>query len=167
MGGNYRINDRSNAYLNFTSETERPDLNSRGRYSTAVTGTRYRVTDQMAVYGETKSTQGAGPESLVQAFGIDLAPNDRWTYGLKGEWGTVSDPVSGDLMRYAVGLTAAYKLEKTSFSSGLEYRNESRPDIDRQVWFIRNALSYQINPSWRLFGKANFSVSSNSNGALL
>ena len=165
VGGNYRVNDRSNAYLTFTSETERPDLNSRGRYSTAVTGTRYRITDQMAVYGETKSTQGAGPESLVQAFGIDLAPNDRWTYGLKGEWGTVSDPVSGDLKRYAAGLTAAYKLGKTSYSSGLEYRNESRADMDRQVWLIRNALSYQTTPSWRMFCKANLSVSSNSKGA--
>jgi hypothetical protein len=165
IGGDYRINDRSNAYLSYTTETERPDLNSRGRYSTAVAGSKYRVSDQMAVYGETKSTHGAGPESLVQAFGLDLSPNDRWTYGLKGEWGVVSDPATGDLRRRAVGLTAAYKKDKTTYGGGLEYRNETGTGIDRQVWLVRNALTYQTTPSWRLFGKANFSLSSNSKGA--
>ncbi len=164
LGGDYRINDRSNAYLTFTSENERPDLNMRGRYTTAVSGTRYRVNDQMAVYGETKSTAGSGAESLVQAFGIDLSPNDRWTYGIKGEWGTVSDPVAGDLERRAVGVTAAYKKGKISYGGGLEYRNESGTTIDRQIWLVRNAISYQSTPNWRLFGKANFSFSNNNKG---
>jgi outer membrane protein OmpA-like peptidoglycan-associated protein len=165
LGGEYRVSDRSNVYLTFTSETERPDLNSRGRYTTGVAGTRYRVSDQMAVYGETKSTHGSGPESLVHAFGIDLAPNDRWTYGMKGEWGTVSDPASGDLERRAVGLTASYKQGKTNYGGGLEYRNETGTGVDRQIWLIRNALSYQAAPSWRLFCKANLSISSNNKGA--
>ena len=165
VGGEYRVSDRSNVYLTFTSETERPDLNSRGRYTTAVGGTRYRLTDQMAVYAETKSTHGAGPESLVHAFGIDLAPNDRWTYGLKGEWGIVSDPNSGDLKRRAVGVTAAYKHGKTTYGGSLEYRNEGGTGIDRQIWLIRNALTYQPDPSWRLFCKANLSISSNNQGA--
>ncbi|HEU0264207.1 MAG TPA: flagellar motor protein MotB, partial [Geobacterales bacterium] len=76
LGGDYRISDRSNLYLTYSSEVERPDVSSRGRYSTAVIGSRSRVTDQVAIYGETKSTQGAGPESLVHAFGLDLSPND-------------------------------------------------------------------------------------------
>jgi opacity protein-like surface antigen len=165
LGGEYRISDRSNVYLNFTSETERPDLNSRGRYTTAVAGTRYRVSDQMALYGETKSTHGAGPESLVHAFGLDLSPNDRWTYGVKGEWGIVSDPSSGDLQRRAMGGTVSYKQGRTSYGGGLEYRNDSGSGIDRQVWLIRSALSFQADPSWRLFCKANLSISSNSQGA--
>jgi len=165
VGGDYRINDRSNAYLNFTAETERPDVNSRGRYSTAVFGAKSRATDQMTVYGETKSTSGAGPESLVHAFGLDLSPNDKWTYGLKGERGTVSDPVAGDLRRWTAGVTAAYKHAKTSFGSGLEYRDETGTNGDRQIWLMRNALSYQATPDWRLLGKANFSLSDNSRGA--
>jgi hypothetical protein len=165
LGGEYRISDRSTAYLTYTSETERPDLNTRGRYSTAVAGSRYRVSDQMAVYGETKSTHGAGPESLVNAFGLDLSPNDRWTYGLKAEKGTVSDPVAGDLDRWALGLSAAYKRDKTTYGGAVEYRNETGTAGDRQVWLVRNALSYRMSPDWRLFGKANFSVSSNSGGA--
>jgi hypothetical protein len=33
------------------------------------------------------------------------------------------------------------------------------------VWLARNALSYQVSPDWRWFGKANFSVSTNTRGA--
>jgi hypothetical protein len=119
----------------------------------------------MAVYGETKSTSGAGPESLVHAFGLDLSPNDTWTYGLKGERGAISDPIAGDLRRWAAGVTAAYKQGKTSFGSGLEYRDETGTNGDRQIWLMRNSLSYQATPDWRLLGKANFSTSNNSRGA--
>jgi outer membrane protein OmpA-like peptidoglycan-associated protein len=165
LGGDYRINDRSNAYLNFTSETERADLNNRGRYTTAVAGTRYRVSDQMAIFSETKSTYGSGAESLVNAFGLDYAPTDRWTYGIKAEYGTISDSLSGDLKRRAVGVTAAYKWQKISYGGGLEYRNEDGTSGNRELWLLRNSLSFQADPSWRAFGKFNTSITSNSQGA--
>ncbi|RQW88898.1 MAG: OmpA family protein [Geobacter sp.] len=165
LGGDYRINDRSNAYLTFTSETERADLNSRGRYNTAVVGTRYRVSDQMAVFGETKSTHGSDAGSLVHAFGLDYAPTDRWTYGIKAEYGTISDQLSGDLERRAVGVTAAYKWLKINYGTGLEYRNDNGTAGDRDAWLLRNSLSYQADPSWRAFGKFDTSISSNSQGA--
>ena len=165
LSGEYRLNDRSNVYLGYTMETERPDSNIRGRYSTAVTGTKYRINDQMSLYGETKATHGAGPESLVNAFGLDLAPSDRWSYGLKGEWGTISDPVAGDLKRQAVGLSLGYKKDKIKYAGNLELRHEDGDAGHRTVWLMRNALSFQVDRTWRLFGKANFSVSDNSQGA--
>lgn len=170
IGGDYRINDRSSLYLTYTSETERPDLNSRGRYNTAIGGTKYRVSDQMSVFGETRSTHGAGAESLTHAFGLDLAATDRWTLGLKTEWGTISDEVSGDLDRRAIGITTSYKRDKITYGGGVEYRNEQGSNAltgvttDRDVWLVRNALSYQTAPDWRLLGKANFSFSSNNRG---
>jgi hypothetical protein len=163
--GDYRINDRSNVYLGYTMETERPDSNIRGRYGTAVTGTKYKVNDQMMLYGETKATHGSGPESLVNAFGIDLSPNDRWTYGIKAEWGLISDPAAGDLKRQTVGLSLGYKKDKTKYTGNLEYRHEDGTNGERNVWLVRNALSYQIDKEWRWFSKVNFSVSQNSRGA--
>jgi outer membrane protein OmpA-like peptidoglycan-associated protein len=163
LGGDYRVNDRSNVYLTYTMETERPDSNLRGRYGTAVIGTKYRISDQMAIYGETKSVHGAGPESLVNAFGLDLAPNDRWTYGIKSEWGVVNDPLAGDLRRQAVGLSAAYKKDLVKYAGNLEYRHENGTAGERHVWLMRNSLSYQVQKDWRLFAKANFSFSKNSN----
>jgi outer membrane protein OmpA-like peptidoglycan-associated protein len=165
LGGDYRIDDRSNVYLTYTQETERPDANWRGRYGTWVSGTSYKLSDQMAVFGETRATHGAGPESLTNAFGVDLAPDDRWTYGVKAEVGTISDPLAGDLHRHALGLSAAYKYERVKYAGSIEYRSEQGTTGNRLTWLMRNAFGYQVDPSWRLLGKLNFSTSTSSQGA--
>jgi outer membrane protein OmpA-like peptidoglycan-associated protein len=165
VGGDYRVNDRSNAYLNYTMETERPDSSYRGRYGTAVGGTKLRINDEVSVYGETKTTYGSGPESLVHAFGLDLSPNDRWTYGLKGEFGQLNDPVSGDLKRQSGGVSLSYKKEKTKYAGALEYRHEDGTSGDRHVWLVRNSLYYQVDKDWRWFSKLDFSISRNTRGA--
>ena len=152
--------------MTYQVESERPDDNTRGRYATAVTGATFRVSDQMNVFGETKATHGTGSESLVHAFGLDLSPNDRWTYGFKGDWGIVSDPLSGDLKRQGVGVSARLQegqdhLRKATSSSAHEEGSTGH----RNVWLMRNALGYQADPDWRWFGKLDFSLSSNSQGA--
>lgn len=165
LGGDYRVNDRSNVYLTYSMESQRPDTNARGRYSTAVTGTKYRISDEMAIYGETKATSGAGSESLVNAFGIDLSPNDRWTYGFKGEIGVVSDATAGDMKRQAAGFSLGYKKDKIKYAGNLEYRHEDGSTSERHVWLVRNSLSYQVDKDWRWFQKVNFSISRNNRGA--
>ncbi|MCE1225102.1 MAG: OmpA family protein [Geobacteraceae bacterium] len=165
LGGDYRVNDRSNVYLTYSMESQRPDTNARGRYSTAVTGTKYRISDEMAIYGETKATSGAGSESLVNAFGLDLSPNDRWTYGFKGEVGVVSDAVAGDLKRQVAGFSLGYKKDKIKYAGNLEYRHEDGSTSERHVWLVRNSLSYQVDKDWRWFQKVNFSISRNNRGA--
>lgn len=165
LGGDYRVNDRSSVYLTYSMESQRPDTNARGRYSTAITGAKYRVSDEMSIYGETRATHGAGSESLVNAFGIDLSPNDRWTYGIKGEVGVVSDAAAGDMRRQAAGFSLGYKKDKVKYAGSLEYRHEDGSTSERHVWLVRNSLSYQIAADWRLFQKVNFSISRNNRGA--
>ncbi|HMK44047.1 MAG TPA: hypothetical protein VK445_07920, partial [Dissulfurispiraceae bacterium] len=165
LSGDYRIDDRSNVYLTYTMETERPDSIYRGRMGTLVFGSAYKLSDQVRVYGESKWAQGAGPDSLVHAFGLDYSPNDRWTYGVKAEYGTISDEFAGDLKRKALGLSLAYKFEKTKLASALEYRDETGSLGDRHTWLMKNSLGYQVDPSWRLLGKFNFSYSDSSQGA--
>ena len=160
----YRISDRSNIYLTHTMETERPDSNYVGRYDNTVLGSRVQISDHVSVYDEARNARGAGPDSLTNAFGVDLAPNDRWTYGLKFEAGTVSDPLAGDLTRRAAALGVGYKLERTRFTSNLEYRNEDGTAGERKTWLSRNTGAYQFSPDWRLIGKFNFSVSKASAG---
>src|SRR5208283_2431321 len=115
-------------------------------------------------YTESRWVSGAGPNSLVQAFGLDYAPNDRWTYGIKGEVGEVNDEVEGDLKRYALGLSTAYKFEGLKYASALEYRNEYGTLEKRETWLMKNSAGYQVTPSWRLIGKFNFSYSDSSLG---
>ncbi len=166
LGADYRISDRSNAYLNYVLETENPNYAYRGRTGTWVSGSEYRVSEGLRLFGENRISHGAGPESLTQAFGVDLAPNDRWHYGAKLEVGTLSDPLAGDLDRRAVGISVGYKEGRTKYTGSLEFRKEdSTLSGDRQTWLTRNTLGYQLDPAWRLLGKFNLSRSNNSRGA--
>ncbi|RME36071.1 MAG: OmpA family protein [Gammaproteobacteria bacterium] len=168
LGIDYLVSDRSNAYLNYELESEKPDGYSRGSTGTWVTGADYRISDRARVFGENRIsiTNGSGPESLTHAFGVDLAPTDRWSYGVKVEKGRISDPLSGDLKRTALALSAGYHHEKTRYAGTLEYRTEDHSSgNDRQVILMRNTLGYQVDPAWRLLGKLNFSFSDNSQGA--
>ncbi len=173
LGADYRLSDRSNAYLTYGMETDNPNNAYRGRQGTWVSGSSMRVSDEVRVFGELRSANGAGPQSLTQAFGLDLSPNDRWNYGAKAEFGTVSDPLAGDLKRKALGLSAGYKFERIKYSGNLEFRAEDGSSNtglgsvsnNRNVWLMRNTLSYIASPDWRLLGKANISRSSNSQGA--
>jgi hypothetical protein len=88
LGADYRLSDRSNAYMTYGMETDNPNNAYRGRQGTWVSGSSMRVSDEVRAFGETRATHGAGPQSLVQAFGLDLSPNDRWNYGVKAEFGT-------------------------------------------------------------------------------
>lgn len=166
LGGDYRLSDRSNAYLNYVVETETPDVAWRGRQGTWVSGSSTRVSDDLRVFGETRATHGAGPQGLSQAFGLDWAASDRWNYGVKGEVGDLSDPLAGDLKRRALGVAVGYKFEKIKYSGSVEWRDEKgNLTGSRTTWLVRNTLGYQASPEWRLLGKLNWSQSDNSQGA--
>jgi hypothetical protein len=122
----------------------------------------------MRLFGETRATNGAGPESLTQAFGVDLSPNDRWTIGVKSEYGTIADPLAGDLRRRALGFSTGYKYQGLKYSGNLEWRNDNGNLVgDRTTWLTRNTFGYQLSEAWRLLGKLNLSKSSNTQGAFL
>jgi len=166
IGGDWRIDDRSSAYLTYSMENERPDAAFRGRFSNLVSGTRYRLNDRAATFGETRWSTGAGPESLTHAFGLDYAPADRWTTGFKFETGKLSDPVAGDLERNAFGVSAAYRDDRTRLASALEYRQENgNATGERRTWLMRNSFGHQASAAWRMLGKLNFSFSSATGGA--
>jgi len=188
VSADYQVDERSTMYLAYTMETESADSNYAGRQATLTSGTHYRFTDQVGMFGETRWSEGAGPKSLTHAFGVDYAPNDRWTFGSKYETGTVSDPLSGDIKRDAVGLSAAFKREGLKYASAIEYRmdrgttlgvvngscltNDAAGDCggtavnnNRRTWLWKNQAQYQWTPAWRLLGKFNLSRSSNTQGA--
>ncbi|HEY4318395.1 MAG TPA: OmpA family protein [Herbaspirillum sp.] len=188
LSGDYQVDDRSTVYLTYTMETESQDNNYAGRQGTLTSGTHYRYSDQVGMFGETRWSEGAGPKSLTHAFGVDFAPDAHWTTGVKYETGTLSDPVSGDLKRNAVSLTAAYKYQDLKYTGALEYRTDKSTTLgsvagvcmtvdvdgnctsnsgssDRRTWLLKNSVQYQYDPAWRLLGKLNLSRSVASQGA--
>lgn len=168
FGADYRLSDRSTAYLTYTMETESTDIATLGRQGTLVSGASTRVSDQLRVFGEARGVRGAGPQSLTQAFGMDWSPNDRWNWGAKAEFGTVSDPLAGDLKRRALGGSVGYKEGGLKYSGNLEWRSD-RGNIagDRTTWLMRNTLGMQVDPAWRILGKLNISRSDNTDGAFV
>ena len=160
------MSDRSNAYLNYVVESDNPDSLYRGRQGSWISGSNYRVSDQVRLFGETKLTNGSGPQSLSQAFGADWAPTDKWTLGAKTEFGTISDPLAGDTKRKAVGFTVGYREGDFKYSGALELRSEDNNIAGhRNTWLVRNTVGWQLSREWRLLGKLNWSDSNNSQGA--
>ena len=165
LGADWRVSDRSNAYLNYRLESENPDSNYRGRYGSWVTGSNYRLNDSTRLFGEVRATDGAGSQSLVQAFGVDLAPSDRWSFGSKVEFGTISDHLGGDFDRKALGFSTSYKHDGVKYAGALELRRDANHNGDRRnTWLMRNTYGQQLSPAWRLLGKFNISRSNNTQG---
>lgn len=168
LGADYRLSDRSNAYMTYTVESENPNVSYRGRQGAFVTGASTRVSDQLRIFGEGRMSNGAGPDSLSRSFGADWAPNDRWNYGAKVEVGTISDPLAGDLSRHAIGGSIGFKNGGVKYGGNLEYRRDVSSVTGRNTaWLMRNTLGMQMTPSWRLLGKFNLARNSNTNGAFV
>jgi outer membrane protein OmpA-like peptidoglycan-associated protein len=158
LSTDYKIDARSNVYVNYTLAADQPDALYDGRSGTLTTGTRYRYSDATSVYGEERMQSGTGPDSLTHAYGVDFTPSKQWTYGLKFERGVVSDPLAGDMSLTAASATVQYTQGKIKYGGAIEWRdNDSNITGASRTELVRNSLSYQVDPDWRLFGKLNWS----------
>ena len=166
VGGEWQTSDRSQLYMNYATDTDRTDSLYRGRQSTLVTGAKTRYTDSLSIYGEERLMNGVGPSGLMHAFGLDLAAQDGWNYGFKGEIGNLSDPLAGDYKRKAMTGSVGRVIDKTKYAGAVEWRSEDGSLIGhRTTWLVRNSLGYQVDADWRFLGKLNFSISDSSLGS--
>ena len=165
VSADWQVDDRSSLYGSYTLTPDRTDNGHRGRAGLFTAGAKSRFSDALSVYAEERYQHGDGPAGLTHAFGLDYAPNDRWTYGAKFEAGDLADPLNGDLRRRAIGLSLGYREGPTRYAGALEYRHE-QGSTRRKTWLIRNNLGYQVNPDWRFLGRLNASLSDGGLGAL-
>jgi len=165
FGTDYLMSDRTSLYLNYTLDNERTSNGVRARKGNMATGFRSRYTDTVSVYGEERYTHGDVPNGLTHAMGVDVAPNDRWTYGASIEAGTLQDQKTyAETKRMAAGLVAGYQHNSMRYTGAVEYRNDviQNPDlseIEQITWLFKNSFRYLLNPDWRLIGKLNYSNS--------
>jgi outer membrane protein OmpA-like peptidoglycan-associated protein len=158
LSTDYKIDDRSNLYVNYTLAADQPDALNVGREGTLTTGTRYRYDDATSVYAEERMQTGSGPDGLTQAYGVDFTPNKHWTYGLKFEDGTIADPIAGDLSVRAIAGSLVYTAAKIKYSGALEWReNDSSITGALRTELTRNSVTYQVDPDWRVLGTLNLS----------
>ncbi len=163
LGTEARVSERSTIYGSYQLDTQRTDNQTVGRVGQFVTGARSRYTDSTTIFGEERWQHGTGPTGLTHAYGLDIAAEDGWRYGLTGEHGTLSDPRAGDFSRTAMTGSIGLSRTKVKWTSSLEYREE-RGQIVRRTWLTRNNIGYQVHPDWRLLTKLAYSFSGSSQG---
>jgi flagellar motor protein MotB len=171
IGTDYLYSDRTNIYMNYALENERADNGIASRRGNMTTGARSRYTDTTSVYFEERYAFGDVPTGLTHAAGVDISPDDRWNYGGSLELGTLEDQQTGATTeRTAIGVLMGYAFANTKVASAVEWRSDlsENPDTaqvtDRETWFWKNSIKYQINLDWRLVGKLNWSESTSSQG---
>lgn len=170
-GVNYDASDRTNLYLNYELDNDRTDngfadrsgLYGNGRNGQFVTGARSRWTDSTSVYAEQRMQHG-DQAGVIQGYGLDFAPDDRWSYGLTTEFGTFNSGSDYELKRRAAGVKVGYSGDDVRYVSRLELRKDQSDVQDLSVWLMRNNLSYQVNPDWRFISKLDFSVGDSDRG---
>ncbi len=171
LGVEYLYSDRTTVYSNYGLESERSDYGLRARRGNFTAGFRTHYSDTTSVYFEERYSHGDVPTGLTHSAGVDLAPFDRWTFGINADYGTLRDNVtSADLERLALGLRVGYGLEAVQLAHAIEYREDTIEATDgelseRLTWLIRNSVRYQINPDWRFIGKLDHARSDSSQGS--
>ncbi len=165
LGADWRVNERTQLYLNYALDTDRTDSRYRGRQGQLTTGGRQRYSEALSIYAEERFLHGRGPSGLIHAFGLDLAASDRWNFGFKGEAGKLTDPLGEDLDRTALSLSAGYVHGRVRYAGNLEWRYDDGSNSGkRTTWLLRNSLGYQTTPDWRFLGKLNLSFSDSRQG---
>ena len=174
LGTDFLVTDRTNLYLNYTLDNERTDTGVRARKGNLNSGFRSRFSDTTSIYGEERYTHGDVSTGLTHALGVDLAPSDKWNYGTSVEAGTLEDPRTGaETERRALGASMGFNDGSLRLSSAVEYRVDNMQTLsdpetvlenERQTWLLKNTVSFQMNPDWRLVGKLNYSDSQSSQG---
>jgi len=171
VGTDYLVSDRTNIYLSYALDNERSDNGVRARKGNMATGFRNRYSDTTSIYGEERYTHGDVPTGLTHAMGVDIAPNDNWSYGASVEAGTLEDKETAALTeRLAAGFVLGYENNAVKYSGAVEYRDDTIQNIDlsesnQQAWLFKNTFRYQINPDWRFIGKLNYSDTESSEGS--
>jgi hypothetical protein len=166
IGTDYKVTDRSSVYLNYRVDVDHADQDLNGRTSSFVTGGKLRYNDATNVFAERRQERSdAGQSGIINAFGLDIAPNDRWTWGARMEAGTTSDPGIGDLERRSVSLVSGYQSGQFKWGGALEYRTENAVSTGRRdSWLAKNTFAFQATQDWSMIGRLNFATSGTGNG---
>ena len=165
LGIDYMVTDRSNLYMAYLVDTDRSDTGRRGRNGRSTLGFRTRFNDSLSVYGEERYAFGDQPTGLTHVYGVDIAPFDKWTFGVSMEAGTLKDNDTGaETERNAIGTSANFAGEKVQYSTAVEWRSDETELFKRTTTLFKNNLSYQFNPNWRTVAKLNLSQSESSQG---
>ena len=129
------------------------------RLTAAVEGVNNsRINEGLSVFTEHRHGVGAQP-GLTHAYGVQYAPDSRWTLGVSLENGRVGYETLGELRREAIAFNAGYSSDAVRYSGGAEYRSDRGSVESRRSWLLKNAFSLKDGEDARWVGKLNWADS--------
>ncbi|MEO6277008.1 OmpA family protein [Roseateles sp.] len=164
-GVDYQYNDRSNVYVTYALDTGRTDETLNARGGALVGGIKSRIADGLSVYTEHKQTTGL-QSGLTHAYGLQYAPDERWTFGASAESGRIEAENAGQTDRDAAGFTVGFVNAKVKYSGGMEYRRDRTATDSRRSWLLKNSVSVQDGSNARWLGKLNWADSDSAANTL-
>jgi len=170
LGAGYKMSPRTNLYSAYTLENERTDNGVRARRGNLTSGFKTHYSDSASMFMEEKYTYGEVPTGLTHALGFDLAATDRLNFGANLNLGILRDnKTAAEIKRTAAGVRVGYHFDVFTYAGALEYRVDDTEQADlstskRTTWLTKNSFKYLLNPSWRMLGKLNHSISHSTLG---
>ena len=164
LGTEWAVSESTDLYLAYALGVDGTEYGRGQRNGTATSGARHRFSEALSVYGEERYRHGDGPTGLTHGYGLDYAPDDRWTFGVSAETGKLIDPTGGAIDRTSVSGSAGYGHTDLRVGTAVEFRDERVRGAERETWLTRNTASLQLDPDWRAIGKFNLSVSNGQGG---
>lgn len=164
-GADYQYDDRSNVYVTYARDTGRTDETAQTRGGTLVGGLKSRIADGLNVYTEHKQSTGV-QSGLTHAYGVQYAPDDRWTYGVSAENGRLESENAGQMDRRAVGVSVGFVSADIKYAGGAEFRRDVSGTDRRSSWLLKNSIVVQQGKDARWMGKLNWADSDSAAGAL-
>jgi outer membrane protein OmpA-like peptidoglycan-associated protein len=164
-GIDYQYDDRSNVYVTYALDTGRTDETLNARGGALVGGVKSRIADGLNVYTEHKQSTGA-LAGLTHAYGVQYAPDERWTFGASAESGRIEAENAGQTERDALGFTVGFVNAQVKYAGGMEFRHDRTANDSRRSWLLKNSVSVQDGPNARWLGKLNWADSDSATSAL-
>ena len=154
----HELNARHSIYGAYTHSAD-STAGTRGLYDRQSSGQaltlghRSRISNQTRVFGEAQVSNSRDHSGLTHVFGLDFAPRPAWSLGLSMQSGEL-DGMDGIVERDAVGLSASYRTELTSWTSKIEFREDQGAEA-RTQWLISQYFDREFSDSLTLLGKLN------------
>ena len=161
----YQYSDNSNAYLSYRADPDRTDEGIRGRNGMVVGGAKSRLNDAVSLSSEYRYQIGE-VTGLTQAYGVDLSPFDRWTFGASLEAGKLDSELLSQIDRKAIVLRANYTETDVKYGGALEFRRDETRQDKRRSWLARNNFTWQVDTDGRVLGRLNIGRSNSSEGTI-
>lgn len=159
IGAQVDVSERSSVYLNYDFGGEEPDALRPGEVGRLTSGMTTRYSDSLGLFAEARYDHGDGPTGLVQTYGLDFTPGERWAYGATWEEGALESEEGTLIERRAATASASYQSDALRSSALLEWREDAdsqRGTRDIFAWRLNG--SYQLTPGLRSFAKLNGST---------